>query len=100
VAEQEGARVEAFQAEPGGPFVIALAGVAGAARGHDLVEGVAPAAGEGQHAVALQWLVGFAAVHADAPRVVERGPLVVAEVVLDAIHAALASAGGPACNFG
>ncbi len=56
---------------------------------------VSPATGERQHAVALQRLVGLAAVRAATPRRFERGPLLTAEVVLDAIHPALASAGGP-----
>ena len=95
VAQQEGALVEPLPPQPAGDLVVALAGVAGAAGRHDVVERVAPAAGERQHAVALQRLVGRAAVRAATPRRLERGPLLVAEVVLDAIHPALASAGGP-----
>src|SRR4029079_8692629 len=46
---------------------------------------------DGEHAVALQGRVRRTAVRATAPRVLERGPLLVAEIVLDAVHPALAS---------
>ena len=53
VAEQEGALVEPFAPQPAGDFVVALAGVAGPARGRDVVEGVAPTAGQRLDAVTL-----------------------------------------------
>ena len=54
VAEQEGALVEPFAPQPAGDFVVALAGVAGPARGRDVVEGVAPTAGQRLDTVTLQ----------------------------------------------
>ena len=95
VAQQERALVEPFSPQPAGHLVVALAGVAGAAGRHDVVERVAPATGERQYAVALQRLVGRAAVCAATPSRLECVPLLVAQVMLDAIHPALASAGGP-----
>ena len=90
VPHQERPLVQPLAPEPAGDLVVALAGVAGPARRRDVVERVAPAPGDRQHAVALQRPVGRAAVGAAAPRRLERGPLLVAEVVLDALHPALA----------
>ena len=86
--------VEPPSPQPAGDFVVALAGVAAAAGGHDVVERVTPTARDRQHAVALQGLVGHSTVRAASPSIPERGPLLIAEIVLDAIHAAPASTGG------
>ena len=99
VTEEEGAFVEPLPPHPAGDLGVALAGVAGAAGGHDVVERVAPAAGEGEHAVALEWSVGGAAVGTATPGRLERGPLFVAEIVLDPIHAAFALPGGRALRL-
>src|SRR5215207_3708969 len=95
VAQQEGPFVESLAPQPAGDFGVALTGVAGPADGHDVAERVPPAARERQHAVSLQRSIGGTAVGAPTPGRLERGPLPVAEVVLDAIHAALAPASGP-----
>src|SRR4051794_13544762 len=92
VTQQERALVESLPPEPTGDLVVALARVARAAGRHDVGEGVATTAGQRQHAVALQRLLRLAAIGAAAPGGLERGPLLVTEVVLDAIHAALALA--------
>ena len=94
MAAEEGGFVEALAAEPVGHLLVALTGVAGAAGGDDVLEGVAASAGDGQDAVALEGRAGGAAVGAAAPGILESGPLAGAEVVLDAGHAALAFAGG------
>jgi hypothetical protein len=73
------------------------AGVARPADGHDVAQRVPPAARERQHAVPLQRGVGGTAVGAPTPRRLERAPLRVAEVVIDAIHPALAPASGSPC---
>jgi hypothetical protein len=73
VALEEGALVEALATEPGGDLVVALAGVARAAGGDDVVERVATAPRQGQHAVLLQRLAGDAAVGAPAPGVPQSG---------------------------
>ena len=95
VAEQEGALAKPPSSQPARHLVVAFACVAGAAGRHDVLKGVAAAAGERQHAVALQWLVDYPTVRAATPRFLESDPLLVAEIVLNAIHAALASPGGP-----
>ena len=60
----------------------------------DVVERVTAAAGDRQHAVALQRTVVRAAVRAPTPRSSQRHPLLGAEVVLNTLHPALSSAGG------
>src|SRR3546814_4521732 len=62
MAQEEGALVELLATEPAGDLVVALAGVARPAGRCDVVERVAPAAGESEHAVALQGSGGGAAV--------------------------------------
>lgn len=94
VAQQEGPLVEPLSPEPAGDLLVALAGVACAAGRHDVVERVSPAPRDGEYAVALQRLVGRTAVRAPTPSRLECRPLLIAQVVLDAIHAAFASAGG------
>ncbi len=97
VAKQEGALVEPLSPQPARDFVVALAGVAGATGRHDVVQRVTPATRQRQHAVALQRLFGHAAVGAATPSL-EPGPLLVAEIVLDAIHRRLRlrrALGGP-----
>src|SRR3546814_15550937 len=93
MAQEEGALVELLATEPAGDLVVALAGVARPAGRCDVVERVAPAAREGEHAVALQGSGRGAAVGAAAPGVLEGGPLLVAEVVVHPGHPALALAG-------
>ena len=102
VAEQEGRLVEALAAHPAGDLVVALAGVARATRRDDVVEGVATAPREREHAVALERAIGRAAVGATAPRLQQGEPLVVAQVVLDPRHASLPTTGvpGPAAAVG
>jgi hypothetical protein len=95
VTQQEGPLVEPLSPEPAGDFVVALAGVAGGAGRHDVVEGVSPSTGECEYAVALQRLVRRAAVRAATPSSSERGPLLGGEVVHNPSHAAFPSAGGP-----
>ena len=95
MAEQEGAFVEPFAPQPAGDFVVALAGVAGPAGGRDVVEGVPAAAGQRLHAVTLQRRTGGAAVRAATPSLLQRGPLVAAEVVFHAGHPAFTSARTP-----
>src|SRR5215207_8364786 len=95
VPRQERALVQPLAPQPAGHLVVALAGVAGAAGRGDVVEGVAPAPGDGQHAVALQRRAGRAAVRAATPRRLQRRPLPGAEVVLDPLHPALALARVP-----
>ena len=91
VAEQEGSFVESLPAEPVRDFFVALAGVAGATGGNDVVEGVAPATGDRQDTVALQRSVGRTAVRAPGPRVLQRSPLAVGEVVNHALQSTLAA---------
>src|SRR5690606_17764056 len=67
VAHEEGALVEALAAQPSGDLAVVLARVARGARGDDVLEGVAPAARDGQHAVLLEGTLGRAAVGARAP---------------------------------
>src|SRR4051812_14799193 len=97
MAQQEAALIELLPTEPGGHLVVALAGVARATSRYDVVERVAPASGDRQHAVALERVVGPSAVRAAAPRRLDRRPLRVAEVVLDAIHPTFALARGLGC---
>lgn len=94
VAEEKEAFVEAFPAQPAGDLVVALTGVAGGAGGDDVGERVASASGEREDAVAVEGLRVGAAIGAAAPGVLERLPLLGGEVVLDALHAALAAASG------
>jgi hypothetical protein len=56
---------------------------------------VAPATRDGQYAVTLKRFVGGAAVCAATPSRFQGNPFGVAEVVVDAVHPALASAGDP-----
>jgi cholest-4-en-3-one 26-monooxygenase len=95
VPPEERTLVEPSPAEPAGHFVVALAGVARATRRDDVVERVAAATRDREDAVALQWNVGGAAVGAAAPGLLRGAPLLVAEVVLDAIHPALAAPSRP-----
>src|SRR5215207_2717388 len=97
MAQQERALIELLPAEPARHFVVALAGIAGTTSRHDVVERVAPAARDREHAVALEWPAGRAAVRAAAPRRLDGRPLLIAEVVLDATHPALALARGLGC---
>src|SRR3546814_13618770 len=92
MAQEEGARGELLATEPAGDLVVALAGVARPAGRCDVVERVAPAAGESEHAVALQGSGGGAAAGAAAPGVLEGGPLLVASAVVHPGHPALALA--------
>lgn len=94
VAEEELALVEAFAAEPGGDFFVALTGVAGGAGGDDVIERATAAAGDGEDAVALEGLVGDNVVGAAEPSLLDRFPVLGAQVVLDGSHAAFASASG------
>jgi hypothetical protein len=73
-AQQERAFVEPLPPQPTGDFVVAFAGVAGAAGRHDVVKRVAPTTGDRQQAVPLQRLVRLAAVCAATPRILDRGP--------------------------
>jgi hypothetical protein len=102
IAQQEGAFIQTLPPQPAGDFVVALAGIARAAGRHDVLERVASAARERQHAVALQWLASCSAVRTATPRLLESGPLLAAEVVLDASHPALTSSrrAGPEASAG
>ena len=88
MAQQERPLVEPPSTQPAGDLVVALAGVARTARRHHVVERVAAPTGDRQHAVALQWTVGRAAVRAPTPRRLQRHPLLGGEVVLDTLHPA------------
>jgi len=92
---QKGSLIEPLPPKPAGDFVVALARVAGAARGDDVVERVATASRNSEDAVALQWLVGLAAVRAACPGGLECGPLHIGEVVNHSIQPAFATACGP-----
>ena len=93
MTQQECTLVEPLAPEPAGHFVIALAGVARTARRRDVVECVSPAPGERLHTVPLQRHVCRPAISTATPCGLERGPLLDAQVVLDAIHPTLAPTG-------
>ena len=93
IAQQEGAFIQTLPPKPAGDFVIAFAGIAGTAGRYDVVQGISSAAGQRQHAVALQWLADYPAVCAPTPRLPESGPLLVAKVVCNAIHPTLTPSG-------
>src|SRR6476469_9710204 len=93
MTQQECTLVEPLAPEPAGHFVVALAGVARTARRRDVVECVSPAPGERLHTVPLQRHVCRPAVSTATPCGLERGPLLDAQVVLDAIHPTLAPTG-------
>lgn len=95
VATQERSLVESPTTQPAGHLVIGLAGIARSACRHDVVEGVTAPTGYRQNTIALQGGVCGTAIRAATPRLLKDDPLVVTEVVFDAIHAALAFAGGP-----
>jgi hypothetical protein len=95
VAQQEGALVEPPAPQPAGDFLVALAGVAGAAGRRDVVERIAAAARDCQHAVALERHADRAAVGAATPSLLERDPLFGAQVMLDPLYPAPAPAGVP-----
>src|SRR5699024_10149239 len=90
---EERALVEALAAHPPGDLVVALARVARAARGHDVLGGVAPAAGDGKDAVLLERDPVRAAVRAALPRLEERLPLGGREVVRHGGETPLAASG-------
>src|SRR5262245_50416396 len=94
VAQEERPLVEPPSPHPAGDLVVALARVAGAAGRHDVVERVSATTGHSEYAIALHRAVGCAAVRAPTPSRLERIPLLVAEVVLRALHPASAAAGG------
>ena len=91
VSKEEGALVEAFPAQPTRDFVVALARIARAACRYDVGKGVPTATRHRQHAVALQRRGRLAAVRTAAPCLLQGRPLIGGEIVLDALHAPLAS---------
>ena len=95
VTEEERPLVEPLAAQPPRDLVVRLAGVARAARRHDVVERVAPAARQRLDAVALHEAIRGSAIGATAPGILERVPLCRREVVLDPVHAPLAPSGRP-----
>jgi hypothetical protein len=102
VAHQEGAFVEALAPEPRRHLEVALARVAGPTCGHHVADRVPTTTGQREHAIALQRNAGHPAVRAATPGGSERGPLVVAEIVLDSFHPAFAptSSSNPAGSAG
>ena len=95
VAKQERVLVEPFAPQPGGDFVVALAGVARATRRHHVPERVTTAPRDGQNTVALKRPLRGAAVRAPSPGMLQGSPLGVGQVVNDLRHAALASPRSP-----
>lgn len=102
IPQQKGAFIQALSPQPAGDLFIAFAGIARAACGNDVIQSVASPTRQSPYAIALQWLVNCSAVRTAAPRLLESSPLLVAEVVLDAIHTALAPSGraGSAASAG
>src|SRR5688572_29932675 len=92
VTGQERLLVKPAPAHPRGDLVVALARVARATRRRDVVQRVAAAAREREDAVALERRLSRTAVGAPTPRRLQCSPLLGAQVVLDALHAALALA--------
>src|SRR3954452_8867785 len=92
VTQEERPLVEALAPQPAGDLVVALAGVARAARRGDVRQRVTTAARQREHAVPLERPVGGPAVRAAAPLLLQRRPLVGLEVVLDPLHPARALA--------
>jgi hypothetical protein len=94
MANEEAAFVEAFSPHPTRDFVVALAGVARATSRRDVVEGVATATGQCQYAISLQRRDDCSAIRATTPGLLQCKPLLVAEVMLNAVHPTLTSSGG------
>ena len=77
-------------AHPGRDLQVPFAGVARATGGHHVIERVATAPGDRLDAVALERGLERAAVRAAGPRVQQGGPLLGAQVVVDAYERARA----------
>src|SRR6478752_4051783 len=95
VPQQKLTFVQLLATHPARHLGVALAGVAGAAAGHDVGHLIAPSARDRQHAVFLQRLLGRAAVGASAPGGLQCGPLHTGELVHLGGDAASATAGVP-----
>ena len=95
---REGALVQPLAPQPAGHLVVALAGVAGAAGRRDVAEGVTPAAGDGparSRAAAASRSRRSTRSH---PRLPGAPPTAGGQVVLDAVHPALALARVPGAD--
>jgi hypothetical protein len=90
VANEKRSLVESLATHPTRHFIVALTGVARTTRRHDVVERVATAARQRQNTIALQGLVGHAAIGTATPLVLERRPLSNAEVIVNVVHPTLA----------
>ena len=93
VAQEKRLFVQAFSSHPCGDLVVALAGVAGSARRHDVGQRVPPPSGNSEHTILLESGGVDAAIGASAPRGLEGLPLRRGEVVDDAGYPARSPAG-------
>jgi len=91
VLREEGAFVETFAAHPRGHFAVTFAGVAGAAGGHDITDGVAATARDRLDAILLQRGFGRGAIRAATPLAPERFPLLGGEIVVGSLDPAFAA---------
>lgn len=91
--KQKPALVQLLSPQPAGHLEIALAGIAGPAGGHDVVERVSSAARDGLHTVFLQVCVVSLAIGTATPNLLQRSPLLGREVMVDLRHATLATSG-------
>lgn len=95
VTKQERSFIEPTTPQPSGHLVIGFAGVARPAGGHDVVEGVSTPAGYREDTVTLERSVRCTAIRATSPGLLQDDPVFIGQIVLDAIHTALAFSGGP-----
>ena len=91
--DQEAFLVELLASHPPGDLVVAFAGVARPAGGHDVVDRVAPASRDRENRVLLHGHAAGAAVRTAVPGLLQVGPLLVGEVVVALRHAVLAALG-------
>src|SRR6478609_1950835 len=94
LASEEGTLIEPLAPQPSGDLGVALARVARPACRDHVVERVAPPAGDGQDAVALERGTGHSAIRTSAPGSLQRLPLRVGQVVVDQTHATSAASRG------